>query len=70
MFTSILTRYFVSHPEVVQRLASLVLHGLVEHIAPSTASSLAGEASASPVAAPGSLGPVFAGTPDRQVISR
>ncbi len=58
IFLSLVKAYLVTHPEVVQRLGSLVLHGLVEHIAPSTASSLAGEASASPLGSVQGLGSV------------
>lgn len=65
IFARLVTKYLVSNPQVVERLASIVLHGLIEHISPSTVAGLVGEASASPLAGVQGLGPSCA-----QVISR
>lgn len=50
IFIDLVKRYFAMNPRVVERLAAYVIHGLIEHVAPSTAMDLVGEASASPVA--------------------
>ena len=47
VFAALIKQYLTSNPQVVERLAAAVLHGLIEHISPS---GLTGEASASPLA--------------------
>lgn len=68
LFAQLLAKYFFAHPDVVHRLADHVLHGLIEHIAPSTAVGLTGEAPASPgVGLPPSCFP-FSSTPAKRGI--
>lgn len=57
IFRTLLKQYLATNPQIVERLATAVLHGLIDHIAPTTAAELGGlggEAPASPLAGLGS----------------
>lgn len=65
LFTNLVAKYLRANPQVVERLVTIVLDRLIEHVAPSTAASLVGEASASPLDGSAGLGSIGG-----QVISR
>jgi hypothetical protein len=49
VFAALIKQYLTSNPQVVERLAAAVLHGLIEHIAPSTAAGLGDVVGPAPV---------------------
>jgi hypothetical protein len=69
-FAQIALKYFLTNPGVVERLTNHLLNALIEHVAPSTASALAGEASASPLVGRTDLTAAGLGSTSGPAISR